>query len=133
MKRTSNLRIALFILTIAFGLESCAQVSETDLQQLVGVWKLDMSPQDTTDENFARMEITSVTANSMEGEFYRRTVKMREGRINTQLGIIYGALISGDNSGEYYSTFYLKDGVLHGTTHARDRGFLAVWTAKKEK
>lgn len=100
---------------------------------LEGNWKLDMSPQDTTDSNFATMEITQASTDSFKGTFYRKGVKIREGKINTQKGMIYGALISGDNSGVYHSTFYLKDGKLQGTTHAIDRGFLAVWTATKTK
>ena len=102
-----------------------------DLNLLVGTWKLDMSPEDKTDSNFATMEIDEVTENSFEGYFYRQGVKIRQGRINTQTGVIYGALVSGDNSGEYNSTFYYKDGILFGTTHALNRGFLSVWTATK--
>lgn len=102
-----------------------------DLNLLVGTWKLDMSPEDKTDSNFANMEIDEVTENSFEGYFYRQGVKIRQGRINTQTGVIYGALVSGDNSGEYNSTFYYKDGILFGTTHALNRGFLSVWTATK--
>jgi hypothetical protein len=108
-----------------------SQITDKDLQELVGTWKLDMSPQDTTDDNFAMMSITSISENSVEGEFYRSSVAIRKGRVNTQRGIIYVALISGDNSGEYNSTFYCEDGILYGTTHAVDRGFLAVWTATK--
>lgn len=103
-----------------------------DTQELVGKWKLDMSPQDKTDSNFAMMEVTKVKGNEFRGTFYREGVKLRSGQLNTQTGTIYGALISGDNSGEYNSTFYLKDGKLYGTTHAIDREFLAVWVAVKE-
>jgi hypothetical protein len=67
------------------------------------------------------------------GEFYREGVQIRNAQINTQLGIIYGALISGDGTGDYNTTFYYKGGVLHGSTHAVNRNFLSVWTATKEK
>lgn len=112
---------------------SKAQSTEIDLDVLVGKWKLDMSPQDQTDSNFAMMEISEIDDNTFNGMFYREGVKIKDGQINTQSGLIYGALISGDNSGDYNSTFYFKDGILHGTTHAVNRNFLAVWTAKKEK
>jgi len=102
-----------------------------DLDVLVGNWKLDMSPQDKTDNNFAMMKITNIVDNSFEGEFYREGVKIRNAQINTQLDIIYGALISGDGTGTYNTTFYYKDGILHGTTHAVNRNFLSVWTASK--
>jgi len=121
--------IIIMILGITHNVRS--QITDKDLQELVGTWKLDMSPQDTTDDNFAMMSITSISENSVEGEFYRSSVAIRKGRVNTQRGIIYVALISGDNSGEYNSTFYCEDGILYGTTHAVDRGFLAVWTATK--
>jgi len=121
--------VFLLLFSITFSLQ--AQISNDDLQQLVGSWKLDMSPQDNTDNNFAMMSITKITESSIEGEFYRTSVSIQEGRVNTQSGIIHAALISGDNSGTYNSSFYYKDGVLYGSTHAVDRGFLAVWTATK--
>lgn len=109
-----------------------AQSTDLDLNILVGKWKLDMSPQDKTDSNFAMMVITKVEDNQFEGEFYRKGVKIRNAQINTQLGHIYAALISGDNSGSYNTTFYNKEGILYGTTHAVERNFLSVWTATKE-
>lgn len=102
-----------------------------DVNVLIGHWKLDMSPQDQTDANFAMMKITKIAGSSFEGEFYREGVKIEHAQLNTQLGIIYGSLISGDNSGTYNTTFYHKNGVLYGTTHAVDKNFLAVWTAVK--
>lgn len=108
-----------------------AQSTDIDLNVLVGDWKIDMSPQDKTDSNFALMKITKTQDNSFEGEFYREGVKIRNAQINTQLEVIYGALVSGDNSGIYNTTFYYKDDVLHGSTHSIDKNFLAVWTATK--
>lgn len=110
-----------------------AQSKDIDVNVLVGTWKLDMTPQDTTDENFAMMKITKIKNNSFMGEFYREGVKIRNAQLNTQLGIIYGALISGDGTGDYNTTFYYKNGILHGSTHAIERNFLSVWTATKEK
>ena len=104
-----------------------------DPEVLVGQWQLDMSPQDQTDDNFAMMTISKIEDGSFTGEFYREGVEIRNAQTNTQLGIIYGALISGDRSGTYNTTFYYKDGLLHGTTHAVDKNFLAVWTAVKVK
>lgn len=109
-----------------------AQAEKVDTNILVGAWKIDMSPQDTTDANFAKMIITKVDNNTIKGYFYRDGVRIRNGRINTQTGIIYGALVSGDNSGEYNTSFYYKDGKLYGSTHAIEKGFLAVWTATKK-
>ena len=127
------------ILLIAFAsvmLSSPSLFSQTDspdLSKLVGRWKLDMSPQDKTDSNFAMMEIKKIDENSVKGTFYREGVKIQDGKVNTQTGRIYVALISGDNSGTYHSTFYYEDGLLYGTTHAIDREFLAVWVATKEE
>ncbi len=109
------------------------QNNTPDISVLIGKWELDMSPEDKTDFNFASMEITKVSKNSFEGYFYREGVEIRAGRINTQLGIIYAALVSGDNSGEYNTAFYYKEGILFGTTHSLNRDFLSVWTAIKEK
>ncbi|MEM6725511.1 MAG: hypothetical protein AAF598_15835 [Bacteroidota bacterium] len=102
-----------------------------DAQVLVGTWKLDMTPQDLTDDNFASMRIKKIKGNSFTGEFYRKGVKIKHGQINTQTGVIYGALVSGDNSGSYHTSFFYKDGKLYGTTHAIEKQFLSVWTATK--
>ena len=100
---------------------------------LIGTWKLDMTPENSADDNWAMMRIRKVNEKGFQGTFYREGVKIREGRINTQTEVLYGALISGDNSGEYNSTFYYKEGKLYGTTHAVDREFLAVWVATREE
>ncbi|WP_281540959.1 hypothetical protein [Maribacter aestuarii] len=104
---------------------------ETNTEVLLGEWKLDMSPQTKDDNNFALMRITSVEDNKMEGIFYREGVQLKNGQINTQRGIIYAALTSGDNSGDYNTSFYYDNGKLYGTTHAVDRDFLSVWIADK--
>lgn len=122
----------LVLILLVCKLVSAQADTIADLKALKGSWKLDMSPKNKTDNNFAKMEITDIDGGRINGFFYRDGVKMREGLINTQTGVVYGALISGDNSGEYNTSFYYKNGVLYGTTHAIDREFLAVWTATRE-
>ena len=124
--------VVLFVFFVMTTLLVSAQNStETSPEVLLGEWKLDMSPQNKTDNNFAMMRITGVENAKLEGTFYREGVKLKNGQINTQTETLYGALTSGDNSGSYNTSFYLKDGKLYGTTHAIDRGFLAVWIAEK--
>lgn len=115
------------VLSVAFSLQA-----QDSPDVLVGYWNLDMSPHIQDDDNFAMMEIKKIKDGKMTGTFYRRGVKLREGQINTQTDRIYGALISGDNSGEYNTSFYYENGKLFGTTHAVDRGFLAVWVATRQ-
>jgi hypothetical protein len=98
----------------------------------VGEWQLDMTPNDSTDSNFALMRIEKVDDKGFYGVFYREGVAIEEGRINTQTAHPYGALVSRDNSGSYNTSFYFKEGKLFGSTHAIDRDFLAVWTATKK-
>ncbi|MEO9484208.1 MAG: hypothetical protein ABJG47_12205 [Ekhidna sp.] len=123
---------AIILMTITLLFVSIDVQAQTSTDVLIGTWKLDMSPQNTTDDNFAMMEITSVKDNKLKGTFYRQGVKLKNGHINTQTDTIYGALMSGDNSGNYNSSFYYRDGKLYGTTLAVDRAFLAVWVATKE-
>lgn len=114
---------------------SASFAEQTNLDKLkislVGTWILDMTPNNKDDNNFAKMIISKVDNNQLQGEFYRDGVVIKSGRINTQSGKIYAALVSADNSGSYNTSFYLKDEKLYGTTHAIERGFLAVWTAAK--
>lgn len=126
-----------YIKTLLFAclllpLTACAQNSELT-HELIGTWTLDMSPQDTTDSNFAMMRIDKIDGSGFSGTFYREGVELQSGQLNTQRGIVYGALVSGDNSGTYNTSFYLKDGKLYGSTHALGRNFLSVWIATKEK
>lgn len=131
LKLMRNLVLPLFLL-FSVSVSTNAQSISADPAVLLGKWKLDMTPQDKSDSNFALMNITSIDGSTFEGEFYREGVEIRDAQINTQLDIIYGALVSGDNSGTYNTAFYYDDGVLKGTTHSIDRKFLAVWTATKE-
>ena len=122
----------LMMLLIVLASSSVTQTQGTDPDVLLGEWQLDMSPQDRTDNNFAMMRIESVDGNKLRGIFYREGVAIQKGQINTQRGIVYGALVSGDNSGLYNTSFYYEDGKLYGSTHALDRGFLSVWIAEKK-
>jgi hypothetical protein len=131
MKNSNLLIIAFIFLTVLSARAQNPEENKTDV--LIGEWILDMSPQDKNDENFAMMKIESVGDMRLTGIFYREGVPMQHGRINTQTDLIYGALISGDGTGDYNTSFYYKDGILYGTTHAIERDFLSVWTATKRK
>ena len=124
-----NVLLLFSFLFIAISIQ--AQSTDLDVNVILGKWKLDMSPEDKTDSNFAMLNITSIEGNSFKGEFYREGVKIEEGRITTSEGIIYAALISGDNSGTYNTSFYFKDDMLYGSTHSLGKDFLAVWNAIK--
>jgi hypothetical protein len=111
-----------------------AMAHQTHIDQvsdLIGTWKIDLTPQNNTDDNFASMKIEKIEEGKFFGEFYRDGVVIQQGQINAT-NTIHAALISEDNSGTYNSSFYLKNGVLYGTTHAVKRGFLSVWQAMKE-
>lgn len=99
---------------------------------LVGSWKLDLTPEDLSDANFAMMKVKEVKNGKITGIFYRPGVKIQNGEINTQTGRVYGSLMSKDNSGSYNTAFYYQDGKLYGSTHAVERGFLSVWVAIRE-
>ncbi|WP_299260444.1 hypothetical protein [uncultured Aquimarina sp.] len=131
MKHFTILKKVILLILFITSFSSFSQENNKDLQLLIGEWKLDMSPQDKTDNNFAMMRIDKIDVNSIQGTFYREGVQIKKGKVNTQLDVIYVALISGDNSGSYNTSFYYKNGKLYGSTHAIDRGFLAVWIAEK--
>ncbi|NQZ75585.1 MAG: hypothetical protein HRT61_05655 [Ekhidna sp.] len=122
----------IILVSLLFFFNLTDSIAQESPDVLIGKWKLDMSPQNLDDDNFAMMEITSVKNDQLKGTFYRDGVKLKNGHINTQTGRIYGALMSGDNSGSYNTSFYYEDGKLYGSTHAVDRAFLAVWVAVKE-
>lgn len=123
---------SIILISIACLFTSLDIQAQESRDVLLGNWKLDMTPHILDDANFAVMEITSVKDNKLKGTFYREGVKLKNGHINTQTGVIFGALMSADNSGTYNTSFYFKDNKLFGTTHAVDRGFLSVWVATKQ-
>lgn len=131
--KTSIMSKTVLVIMIFFLISqlSYSQEASTDLKQLVGTWRLDMSPENQKDNNFAMIRIETISENKIIGEFYREGVPIREGRTNTQTGKIYVALVSGDNSGEYNSSFYLENGKIYGTTHSLDKDFLSVWVGEK--
>jgi len=124
-------QILMISMLLSYSNRVVAQSSQTNVEVLVGMWKIDLSPQDTSDDNFAQMEIVKASENSIKGTFYREGVEMKEGRISISEGIIHAALVSSDNSGSYNTAFYYKDGVLYGTTHSIKKNFLSVWKAQK--
>ena len=123
--------ISVLFLQFLAPASSVSPAQDQSAELLVGTWQLDLTPQNKLDDNFANMVIHRVDGKNFYGEFYREGVKIQKGHINFSNGRISAALISEDNSGKYATSFYLKNGELHGTTHALERGFLAIWTAAK--
>lgn len=132
IKMKTIISFAFIILMATPNVNSEKEYSELNPEALLGLWKLDMTPQNPDDDNFAMMEIVKIKDFEFEGTFYRKGVKIQNGQLNTSTDKIYGALVSGDNSGSYNTSFYLEDGKLYGSTHAIERDFLAVWVATKE-
>jgi hypothetical protein len=120
----------LYILT-AFNHAAAGSEAQKDTL-LIGEWKLDMTPNNPDDNNFAKMSINKIEKGRVYGEFYRDGVKMQNGVINRQANKTTVALVSSDNSGSYNSTFYLDGDMLYGSTHAIEREFVATWTATKQ-
>ncbi len=110
-----------------------AQNGELNPSVLAGKWTLDFTPHRLDDSNFASMEITKVTNDTLEGYFYRSGVEMTDGQVNISTGKVYCALVSGDGTGKYYTSFYYENDKLYGTTHSVDKDFLSVWTGTKDK
>lgn len=98
-------------------------------KELEGTWKLDLTPGDTTDDNFTEMTIKEITPLGVKGEFY--WTKMRKGQVNIDYEGIYFAFVTNDGSGDYNTAAHYKNGKLSGSTHSLGRDFLSVWTAVK--
>ena len=126
--KTTILYFTLLVLVSPFSgqVNKEQNLNSADPAELIGHWRIDLSPENNNDDNFTKMIISSAEYNSIEGIFYRDGVKIKEGRITNSEGIIYVALISGDNSGTYNTSFRFEDGMLFGTTHYQDKNFLAI-------
>ncbi len=122
-----------FLCILFFTSITYAQQHKVNPKLLIGHWKLDLTPGDTTDNNFAQMKISQVSKNTFTGSFYNADTPIKKGTISTQADLLYGALVSGDNSGIYNTSFYYEKGTLYGSTHSLGRNFLSVWTATKTK
>lgn len=97
--------------------------------ELVGTWKLDLTPGDLTDDVFTEMVIKAIDPDAVKGEFYYS--KMRKGQVNISYEGVYFAFVTNDGSGDYNTCGMYKNGELSGSTHSLGRDFLSVWTAVK--
>lgn len=129
---SNYLNISLVIIFLSIISSTNAQNKELDPSILKGKWILDLTPHQLNDNNFASMEITKVTNDTLAGDFYRVGVKIKEGQINLSTGKIYGALVSEDGTGKYHTSFYYDNDTIYGTTHSLAKDFLSVWTATRE-
>ncbi|MEM1071454.1 MAG: hypothetical protein AAGH71_01340 [Planctomycetota bacterium] len=101
-----------------------------DPQTLVGDWTIDLRSMPDAEPSPATLSITSVDAEAgtFEGTFYNGMSELTETRFNTDWQGIRFAFITSDGQSRYHTQGTLRGGSLAGTTHAVERGFLAVWT-----
>ena len=121
------------LINMAVQLPNMPDTTTNPSDVLKGTWQIDLTPNDTTDSNFATMTDQNIDDSQFFGEFYRTGVAIQKGQLNISNGKVYGALISADGTGQYATSFHYDGAKLHGTTHALDREFLAVWTATKQE
>lgn len=100
------------------------------LSELVGTWRVDLRPTPEASPYYQELVI-SVSGDTVEGTFYGSP--FRDLQLNADWGTLHFAFVTDDGSGAYNTTARLLDGRLEGTTHSLGRGFLAVWTAEREK
>ena len=122
--------LIIFLSTISTVNAHDEEINPTVLE---GKWILDFTPHILNDSVFASMIITKATKDTLEGQFYREGVEITKGQINLTTGKLYCALVSGDGTGKYNTSFYYENDKIYGSTHSIDKDFLAIWTGIKEK
>ena len=124
-------RLLILIFCFSFHLSFTQNEITNKLEDIIGTWKLDLTPENKSDEVSAIMNIESVTDKIVTGYFYNENSNIQASAINIQTGKMYVSFITADGSGNYNSTFYIYNNKLYGTTHSIGRDFLSVWTAEK--
>ncbi len=124
-----------FLFIVFLCCAGCAQVeSRADASaanQLLGDWQVDLTPADRADDVYALLRFAQIDDAHFTGAFYHADVPMRQSRLQWQSGVLYGAFVTADASGEYHSSFRFQNGQLSGTTHALQRDFLSVCSAQR--
>lgn len=126
--------LLLLILSTFWSFTSTSeQITTTDsiYTELIGIWEIDFSPENSSDNWGTIMTIRKATDNEIEAVFYNSN--SREGRTAVRDSVIHFAFVTSDGNDDYNTYGRFENGVLYGSTHSLGRDFLAPWTAKKIK
>lgn len=117
-----RLPLALLLLALSAQAQS--------LDALYGSWTVDLRP--TPDAEPYSQPFVAMPSDSLAfgGTFYGSPLETAVS--NDDWGDLRIAFTTSDGSGVYHHAAVLREGVLHGTTQAMGRGFLAVWTATRD-
>lgn len=107
-----------------------ASTSAVQPEELIGTWKVDLRPTPDAEPYYQPMVIKNISGNTLKGTFYHSPVL--ESKVNGDWENLHFSLITRDKTHLYYTSGYLKDGKLYGSTFCPGRDFLGVWTATKE-
>ncbi len=99
-------------------------------KDLIGTWQVDLRPNPEAAPYLQEFIVTAVDGNSFTGKFYNSEIK--QGKINTEWGVITFAFVTSDGSGAYNTMGQLKNGKLEGATHSLGRNFLMPWKGEKK-
>lgn len=102
--------------------------AETTLE---GHWSIDLRPTPDAEPYFQELIIQPLNGKSFAGTFYNTNFK--NGKINTSWGRTYFAFKTKDGKSTYYSSGYLEDETLRGTTYCEQRGFVMPWTGTRKQ
>jgi hypothetical protein len=133
MRQTWHLRGPILVTLAAMILGTGAwnqSVTSPDPENLIGTWNVDLRPTPDAEPYLQKFEVTSVSEEGFEGEFYG--TPLEEGRLNLDWGAVRFAFVTADGSGNYHHAGILRDGRMEGTTHSLGRDFLAYWTATRD-
>jgi hypothetical protein len=120
-----------FLIGVALSAPAIAQEAAPNVQELIGVWKVDLRPTPDAEPYYQEFVVSKIDSNTFEGTFYG--TELRHGRINTDWDGVHFAFVTNDGSGDYNTSGVLAGDSLRGTTHSLGRAFLSVWTAKRKE
>ena len=100
------------------------------MNDLIGVWEVDLTAAPGAEPASTYMEISQVKGNRVYGTFYGSEIE--SGYINTNWNRTVVSFITRDQTNQYFTSFTVRGDGLEGSTMTPGRDFLSVWTAQKK-
>lgn len=119
----------LCICLVLTAIETIADDHNLYDEQLLGTWTVDLRPTPDSEPYLQTFTVDEINGKNFSGSFYGTSFE--DGIINADWGAINFAFTTADGRTSYHHSGYLKDGQIHGRTHAPGRQMLSIWSAQK--
>ncbi len=105
--------------------------SEDYVDQLIGIWTIDLRPKPDADAFLKTFEVKTIKSGKMKGSFY--DTKFTNGRVDTHWDVLYFAFTTKDNSGVYFHSGTFDGKAVKCISYSENREFVSPWFSVKRE